>query len=110
MTSNFAQLLSNLLEREKKYNDVVMTSSFNFMTSSVGQVPGMLKLKISSKIAENSERVFIRIRKAIWETPSDVQRLNKGFLACPSQNKKILYSKIVIPTQEIQTPSKDGRD
>ena len=68
MTSNFAQLLSNLLEREKKYSDVVMTSSINVMTSSVGLVPEMLKLKIGSKITKNSER----IRKAIWETPRDV--------------------------------------
>ena len=110
MTSNFVQLLSHLLETEKKHSDVVMTSSFNVMTSSVGQVLKMLKLKIGSKNRKkNYERVFIRIRKAFWKTPSDVQNLNKGFLFCPSQNKKNLDSKITVLTQEIQTPSRDGR-
>ena len=49
-----------------------MTSSFNVMISSVGQVPEMLKLKIGSKITRNYERVFVRDKKAFWETPRDV--------------------------------------
>ena len=103
MTLNFAQLLSHLLETEKKYSDVIMPLSFICMTSSVDQVAEMLKQKIGSKNC----RMFVRGRKAFWETPSDVQRLTKGFQFGDSQNKKNLDSKIVVLTQEIQTPNRN---
>ena len=49
-----------------------MISSINIMRPSVDKMPEMLKLKIISKIAKNSERMFVRSRKGFWETPSDV--------------------------------------